>query len=140
MFDSNYLLFCVGAFALILSPGPDFFYVATRAIAGGRSAGVASALGIGTGLLVHTFLAASGLTLLLLASNAAFNVVKWLGAAYLIWMGIGMLRAGDTLWNVDETRAADNWRATWRQGVLINVFNPKVALTFAGVFAGFRAP
>ena len=131
MFDSHYLLFCAGALALILSPGPDFFYVATRAVAGGRRVGIASALGIGTGLLVHTILAASGLTLLLLASNTAFGIVKWLGAAYLVWMGIGMLRAGDDFLFVDETRTPSNAPRAWRQGILTNVFNPKVALTFA---------
>lgn len=133
---STYVLFCLGAMALIVSPGPDFFYVATRGLAGGRSAGVVSALGIGAGLSVHTVLAASGLTLLLLASNVAFNIVKWIGAAYLIWMGIKMLRAGDDFL-VPSGESSMRLPQIFRQGVLTNVFNPKVALTFAAFLPPF---
>ena len=136
---STYLLFCAGAFALILSPGPDFFYVATRGLAGGRRAGVASALGIGAGLLVHTILAASGLTLLLLASEPIFNAVKWLGALYLVWMGVKLLRAGDEFL-LGATVAPASFGRTFRQGVLTNVFNPKVALTFAAFLPAFVVP
>lgn len=136
---STYLLFCAGALALILSPGPDFFYVAARGIAGGRRAGVVSALGIGTGLLFHTVLAASGLTLLLLASEPIFNGVKWLGAFYLIWMGIQTLLAGEKFLAVSEAQAL-NLRKVFQQGVLTNVFNPKVALTFAAFLPAFVAP
>ena len=133
---STYLIFCAGAFALILSPGPDFFYVATRALAGGRRAGIASALGIGAGLLVHTLLAASGLTLLLMASPWIFNLVRWLGALYLVWMGIKILRSGDELPGGVAAVPASFGR-TFRQGVLTNFFNPKVALTFAAFLPGF---
>ena len=136
---STYLLFCAGALALIMSPGPDFFYVAARGLAGGRRAGVASALGIGTGLLVHTALAASGLTLLLLASQWVFDVVKWLGAFYLMWMGVQTVRAGESFL-APEATANLNLRATYRQGVTTNVFNPKVALTFAAFLPTFVAP
>jgi len=132
-------LFCVGALALILLPGPDFFYVLGRGIALGPRAGLASACGIASGLLCHTVLAASGLTLLLFASNAAFNIVKWLGAAYLIWIGVQTLRARSSPFALDATavRASFSPREVWRQGVLTNVFNPKVALTFAAYLPGF---
>jgi len=132
-------LFCAGALALILLPGPDFFYVLGRGIALGPRAGLASAFGIASGLLCHTVLAASGLTLLLFASNAAFNIVKWLGAAYLIWIGIQTLRARSSPFSFSAKKegAAFSPRATWRQGVLTNVFNPKVALTFAAYLPGF---
>ncbi|PQV64541.1 Threonine/homoserine/homoserine lactone efflux protein [Abditibacterium utsteinense] len=133
---STYALFCAGAFALILSPGPDFFYVATRGIAGGRGAGVVSAFGIGAGLVVHTVLAASGLTLLLLASPGVFNLVKWIGAAYLIFIGIKLLRAGDEFLAPVEKRDF-KLAAVFRQGVLTNVLNPKVALTFAAFVLPF---
>lgn len=133
---STYLLFCVGALALIASPGADFFYVATRGLAGGPRAGIASALGIGMGLLVHTTLAASGLTLLLLASDWVFNLVKWLGALYLIWMGVKILRSGDELLTPADV-APLGFGRTFRQGVLTNVFNPKVALTFAAFLPQF---
>ena len=134
---STYLFFCVGALALILSPGPDFFYVATRGIAGGRRAGIASALGIGAGLLVHTLLAASGLTLILLASNWVFNAVKWLGVVYLFWMGLKILRASDSFLLSHAGAPRQNFARTFRQGVLTNLFNPKVALTFAAFLPGF---
>lgn len=133
---STYALFCLGALALIMSPGPDFFYVATRGLAGGRSAGVVSALGIGAGLAVHTFLAASGLTLLLLASNTLFNLVKWIGAAYLVWMGIKLLRAGDEFL-APTTKSSLPLPQVFRQGMVTNVFNPKVALTFAAFLPPF---
>ncbi len=136
---STYLLFCLGALALIMSPGADFFYVATRGLAGGRRAGIASALGIGAGLVVHTILAASGLTLLLLASEWVFNLVKWLGALYLIWMGIKILRSGDELLRPTSVAPASFGR-TFRQGVLTNLFNPKVALTFAAFLPAFVSP
>ncbi len=119
-----------------MSPGADFFYVATRGLAGGRRAGIASALGIGAGLLVHTILAASGLTLLLLASEWVFNLVKWLGALYLIWMGIKILRSGDELLRSTSVAPA-SFGVTFWQGVLTNVFNPKVALTFAAFLPQF---
>ncbi len=133
---SAYLWFCVGALALIASPGPDFFYVATRGLAGGPRAGIASALGIGAGLLVHTTLAASGLTLLLLTSQWVFDLVKWLGAIYLVWMGIKILRSGDELLRESHVAPA-SFGVTFRQGVLTNVFNPKVALTFAAFLPQF---
>lgn len=136
---STYLLFCAGALALIMSPGPDFFYVAARGIAGGWRAGVVSALGIGAGLLFHTVLAASGLTLLLLASEPIFDLVKWLGALYLIWMGMQTLRSGGKFLAPGEPQTLD-LRKTFRQGVLTNVFNPKVALTFAAFLPAFVAP
>jgi threonine/homoserine/homoserine lactone efflux protein len=135
----NYLLFCLGAFALILSPGPDFFYVTTRGLAGGRGAGVVSALGIGAGLVVHTALAASGLTLLLLASNTIFNLVKWAGAAYLVWMGYKILRSGDEFLTAGEKQDF-NLAHVFRQGILTNVLNPKVALTFAAFVIPFVHP
>lgn len=136
---SQYLLFCVGALALVVMPGADFFYVLGRGVALGPRAGIASAAGIATGLLFHTLLAASGLTLLLFASNAAFNIVKWLGAAYLIWIGVQTLRAKSSPFALDATavEASFQTRNVWRQGVLTNIFNPKVALTFAAYLPQF---
>lgn len=127
---STLLLFVAGALALIASPGPDFLYVLGRGVAGGRRAGVLSALGIALGLCVHTALAVAGLTALLLASSAAFNIVKWAGAIYLIYLGAKTLLARD------ETSPSENapilqTRAVVWQGFLTNVFNPKAALTFA---------
>lgn len=136
---SQFLLFCATALALIAMPGADFFFVLGRGLALGPRAGLASALGIASGLLCHTLLAASGLTLLLLASDAAFNIVKWLGAAYLIWIGIQTLRARSSPFALDAKEIVPSFspRQVWRQGVLTNVFNPKVALTFAAYLPQF---
>lgn len=135
----NYLLFCLGAMALIMSPGPDFFYVATRGLEGGRKAGLVSAFGIGAGLIFHTILAASGLTVLLLASGPIFNVVKWAGAAYLVWVGYKILSSGDEFLTPGEKRDF-KLSQVFRQGILTNVLNPKVALTFAAFVAPFVHP
>ena len=136
---AQYLLFCAGAFALILLPGPDFFYVLGRGISLGPRAGVASAAGIASGLLCHTVLAASGLTLLLFASPWVFNVVKFLGAGYLIWIGVQTLRAKSSPFALDVKTLEPTFKTgeVWRQGVLTNVFNPKVALTFAAYLPQF---
>ncbi len=136
---SQYLLFVAVALSLVMMPGPDFFYVLGRGISLGPRAGLASAAGIACGLLCHTLLAASGLTLLLFASDAAFNIVKWLGAVYLVWIGIQTLRAKSSPFALDATRVepAFQTREVWRQGVLTNIFNPKVALTFAAVLPQF---
>ncbi|RYX83464.1 LysE family translocator [bacterium] len=136
---SQYLLFCVGALALIIMPGPDFFYVLGRGMSLGPRAGGASAFGIASGLVCHTLLAASGLSLVLFASDTAFNIVKWLGAAYLIWIGIQTLRAKSSPFALDaeSIEPAFSTRQVWRQGVLTNIFNPKVALTFAAYLPQF---
>ncbi len=138
---ASFFLFCVGALALIALPGPDFLYVLSRGMTLGPRAGLASAAGIACGLLCHTLLAASGLTLLLFASSEVFNVVKWAGAAYLIWIGVSTLRAQVSPFAPDAAPvgAAVSTRAVWRQGVLTNVLNPKVALTFAAYLPGFVA-
>ncbi len=136
----TYALFCAGALALILSPGPDFFYVLTRGVAGGRGAGILSALGIGAGLLIHTALAASGLTFLLLASPALFGAVKWLGALYLVWIGWKMARAGEDFLAVASEKQPFSRAQVFRQGVLTNILNPKVALTFAAFVLPFVQP
>ena len=133
---SQYLLFCVGALALIVMPGADFFYVLGRGLALGPRAGVASAFGIAAGLLCHTVLAASGLSLVLFASDAAFNLVKWMGAAYLVWIGVQTLRAKSSPFALDADAIEPSYSLSqvWRRGVLTNIFNPKVALTFAAYF------
>ncbi len=89
-----FLAFMVASVALNLTPGPDMTYVATRTLAEGRIAGVASAVGIGAGSLVHTLLAAFGLSSLLVYAPYAFDVVKYAGAAYLVWIAFRLWREG----------------------------------------------
>ena len=129
-------LFVVAGLLLNLTPGADLLYVAGNTATGGRRAGMLAALGIGAGCLVHVTLAALGLSALLAASDLAFTLVKWVGAAYLVWMGVGMLRSrGGTT----EAAVVDPRRVFWR-GMLTNALNPKVALFFLAFLPQFIAP
>ncbi len=131
--------FAVAATVLALNPGPDMAYVATRTLAGGRAAGVAAALGILTGLLVHTLFAAIGLSSLLHHSALAFDIVKYAGAAYLVWLAIKLWReipAGTA--GVRPPPAA--LARVFAEGLLTNVLNPKVALFFLALLPQFVAP
>jgi threonine/homoserine/homoserine lactone efflux protein len=129
-------LFVVAGLLLNLTPGADLLYVAGNTAAGGRRAGMLAALGIGTGCLFHVLLAALGLSALLAASELAFTVVKWAGAAYLVWMGVSMLRSRGS---ASALSAIDPQRVFWR-GVLTNALNPKVALFFLAFLPQFIAP
>jgi RhtB (resistance to homoserine/threonine) family protein len=135
------LLYTTGALAIIVSPGPDFLYVITRGIAQGRKAGIFSALGISIGLMVHTALAAVGLSALLQTSGLAFQTVKLTGAAYLVYLGIKMITARKTL--IDSATGkveSTNVTAVFRQGVITNVFNPKAVITFMAFIPQFVNP
>ncbi|WP_395405431.1 LysE family translocator [Pseudoduganella sp. UC29_106] len=135
-------LFVVSGILLNIMPGPDSLLIMTRSATQGWRAGCSAALGIGTGTMVHVLAAALGLSALLATSATAFTVVKWVGAAYIVWCGIGMLRArmrgGDEASDAhavsDVDAAAGAARLTYRrifaQGFLTNVLNPKVALFF----------
>jgi threonine/homoserine/homoserine lactone efflux protein len=133
-------LYTAGAIVIIISPGPDFIYVITRGIAQGRKAGILSALGISAGLIVHTVLAALGLSALVQTSGMAFQTVKFVGAAYLIYLGIQTLihRKSVIQWNNPK----ENLKATvvFRQGVMTNVFNPKAIITFMAFIPQFIYP
>src|ERR1700674_4311630 len=94
---SSILVFVSAALLLLVIPGPAVFYIVGRSIGHGRGAGLVSALGIGVGSLVHTAAAAVGLSALLMSSAAAFSAVKYLGAAYLIYLGVQKLRRGAAL-------------------------------------------
>ena len=131
-------LFVASCILLNMTPGQDTMYIMGRSMAQGRRAGVLSVLGIMTGVLIHTLLAAFGLSAVLAASALAFTVVKVAGALYLIWIGIGFLRGsgGDTQHQPDSADAAPGW-AVFRQGVLTNVLNPKVSLFFLSFLPQF---
>lgn len=128
----DFWLFVASGVILNITPGPDTLYIIGRSAAGGRRAGILSVLGISSGALVHTVAAAVGLSALLASSATAFNVVRYAGAAYLIYLGLRLLmsRGDDPSAASDITTTPgprDNW-AVYRQGVLTNVLNPKVAL------------
>jgi threonine/homoserine/homoserine lactone efflux protein len=126
---SSLLLFITGAVVLLVIPGPAVFYIVGRSIDQGRRAGVISALGIATGALVHVTAAALGLSALLVSSATAFSVVKYSGAAYLIYLGFEKLYRSDSLAKSDAPEPVKLVRI-FRQGVVVSVLNPKEALFF----------
>lgn len=137
----DFSLFLISCILLNLTPGQDTLYTIGRSLAQGRRAGVVSAMGIMTGVLVHTLLAALGLSVILATSALAFAVVKYAGAAYLVWLGIGFLRhaGGDPDAGAAAIPAMSR-RRLFQQGVLTNVLNPKVALFFLSFLPQFVSP
>lgn len=132
-------IFALASAALIAVPGPAVLYIVTRSIHQGRRAGVASVLGIEAGALVHVAAAAVGLSALLASSAVAFSVVKYAGAAYLIGLGLWTLLAGHG--GADAAPSSDvRLRRVFAQGVLVNAFNPKVALFFLAFLPQFVDP
>ncbi|HEY7641760.1 MAG TPA: LysE family translocator [Steroidobacteraceae bacterium] len=136
---ASLVLFMTATLALNLAPGPDMLYVSTRSLTQGRRAGVISALGIAAGTCVHMVAIASGLAALLRALPLAYEIVRFAGAAYLIWLGVQALRgkAGPTAGKPLD-RASD-W-AVFRQGAITNILNPKVALFFLAFLPQFADP
>jgi threonine/homoserine/homoserine lactone efflux protein len=138
------LMFIAAGWLLNLTPGPDVLYIVSSALKGGVRAGQVAALGIVSGCFVHVLAAALGVGALLATSATAFTVLKWVGAVYLVWMGVKLLliRGGSTEWPVVAGPVAvvpDRWRV-YRQGFLTNVLNPKVALFFLAFVPQFIAP
>jgi len=133
-------LFIAAALLLNVTPGPDMLFVAGSAASRGRQAGLQAALGIGAGCLVHVVLAAVGLSALLAASALAFGVVKWVGAAYLVWCGIGMLRTRAAPAGTSHGVPPPAGRSPFWQGALTNALNPKVALFFLAFLPQFIDP
>ncbi|WP_035608571.1 LysE family translocator [Haloferula sp. BvORR071] len=138
MFGIQYFgVFLLSGFLLNLTPGPDNFYILGRSMAQGRGAGVASALGIGAGALVHTSAAALGLSAIIAASATAFFLVKLAGAAYLIYLGIRMMRSRASSDPLPASFSTSGFWPVFRQGLLTNVLNPKVALFFLAFMPQF---
>jgi threonine/homoserine/homoserine lactone efflux protein len=125
------------------TPGVDMMLVLTRTLRHGVVAGIAAALGVAAGCVVHTLVAAFGLAALLAASSAAFAAVKWAGAAYLLWLAFGMLRDGirpGAPMAIEASRANSPGAARlFRQGLWTNVLNPKVAIFFLALLPQFIA-
>ena len=131
-------LFIVTAFVLYATPGVDMLFTVSRTLQHGWRTGIAAALGITAGCVVHTVAAALGLAALLAASAFAFTAIKWLGAAYLLWLAWGMLRASmRDVQPANMVAAPASWRQVFAQGFLTNVLNPKVALFFLALLPQF---
>jgi threonine/homoserine/homoserine lactone efflux protein len=136
---ASLLLFISAALLVLLIPGPAVFYIVGRSIGHGRSAGVVSALGISVGSLVHTAAAAVGLSALLMSSAIAFATVKYLGAAYLIYLGIQKFRREEPFELHGDAPTIKRSRI-FAQGIVVNVLNPKAALFFFAFLPQFVDP
>jgi threonine/homoserine/homoserine lactone efflux protein len=130
--------FALASVVLLVIPGPAVLYILNRSVSDGRAVGLAAVGGLELGNLVHAIAAAVGLSAVLATSAAAFTVVKWLGAAYLILVGIRTLRRPAA--RVDTDRPGFSARRAFGQGVVVNVLNPKVALFFLSFLPQFIHP
>ncbi|MBF6612688.1 MAG: LysE family translocator [Chloroflexi bacterium] len=136
MDTSTLAIFLAATLALNLTPGPDMLYVIARSVGQGRKAGLISALGIGTGTFVHIFAVAFGLSTLLVSLPLAYEAVKLVGAAYLMFLGMRILLTRKKESGTEEVNR-DSLRRIYRQGVITNVLNPKVALFFIAFIPQF---
>ena len=135
----HYETFLLAGILLNLTPGNDTIYILSRTIAQGRKAGIMSVLGIATGSLVHTFLAAVGLSVIIAQSPVLFNIIKYAGAAYLFYIGIRMILSESSVINLQKPEK-QKYNKIYLQAVLTNVLNPKVALFFISFLPQFIDP
>jgi threonine/homoserine/homoserine lactone efflux protein len=136
---STFALFIVAALVLLVVPGPSVLYIVARSIEGGRTAGLVSVLGVQTGAMVHIAFAAVGLSAILASSAVAFSVIKWLGAAYLVWLGLRRIFGRDEEEGDVAVEPAPLSRV-FSQGVIVNILNPKTALFFLAFLPQFVDP
>ncbi|WP_100488404.1 LysE family translocator [Sporolactobacillus pectinivorans] len=140
MFDISYFsAFLFTSLVILIAPGPDMAFIMSRSIGEGRKAGIATALGMQVGVFVHICLAAFGLSAILMTSAWAFQIVKYIGAAYLIYLGIQTLRRGKKI-NITSEKNTISVRKAFLQGALTDIFNPKVALFFLTFLPQFINP
>jgi threonine/homoserine/homoserine lactone efflux protein len=133
----HWMTFLSAAVLLNLSPGPDIAFILGQTLRNGRRQGFAAMFGIWTGAGLHVVLAAAGLSAILATSALAFSIVKWLGVAYLIWLGIRMLLSrGDSFVSNENPNNLSRHSIYW-QGVLVSVLNPKVAIFFLAFLPQF---
>lgn len=139
------LLFILAGWLLNLTPGPDVLYIVTNSLRAGAKAGIVAGLGITAGCFVHVFAAAVGVSALLATSATAFTVLKWIGAAYLLWMGVKLLlakapKATADLRSLARAQPPAALRNVFFGGFWTNVLNPKVAIFFLAFVPQFIAP
>ncbi|MER6577200.1 LysE family translocator [Nonomuraea sp. NPDC001023] len=133
-------LFCAATLGLLVVPGPAVLYIVTRSVSQGRSAGLVSVLGVHAGSLVHIGAAAVGLSALIAASATAFTVVKYVGVAYLLWLGLRkLMKRGGESEEVVELKVQSRRRLFW-EGFVVNVLNPKTAVFFLTFLPLFTVP
>jgi len=135
---STIAAFAAASLLLLLIPGPAVLYIVNRSVSDGRTAGLAAVAGLSLGNLVHVLAAAVGLSAVLATSATAFNTVKWLGAGYLIYVGVRTLTRPAAALDPDQPGVSS--RRSFTQGVVVNVLNPKVALFFLSFLPQFIKP
>ncbi len=126
---STLIVFSIAAWVLLITPGPAVLYIVARSIDQGRMAGIVSTLGVAMGTLFHVVAAALGVSALLVSSALAFNVVKYLGAAYLIYLGVRKLLTKETVAHL-QIIEHKSLSSIFFQGIIVNLLNPKTALFF----------
>jgi threonine/homoserine/homoserine lactone efflux protein len=136
----DFALFLASGILLNLAPGPDTAYILGRSIAQGRTAGIASAFGISVGSIFHTCAAALGLSAFLATSAWAFSAIKLIGGGYLVFLGIKLILERGEQFRVPSGFRRFNSGAAFRQGILTNLLNPKVALFFLAFLPQFIDP
>jgi len=140
MFDYSLLhwtTFLTAAVLLNLSPGPDIAFVLGQTMRGGIKSGFAAMFGVWTGAFGHVLMAAVGLSVILATSAVAFSIVKWAGAAYLIWLGIATLRSGGGSFISANVKSSMHFYPIYKQGVFVGLLNPKVAIFFLAFLPQF---
>ncbi|WP_136067829.1 LysE family translocator [Modicisalibacter radicis] len=140
MFDYSmvhWMTFLSAAVLLNISPGPDMAFILGQTLRSGRRCGVAAMLGIWSGASLHVVMAAVGLSAILATSALAFSVVKWVGATYLIWLGIKMLRSQGASFLSNNEGDSLRMQSVYWQGVLVSALNPKVAVFFLAFLPQF---
>jgi threonine/homoserine/homoserine lactone efflux protein len=135
---STIATFALASIAILVIPGPAVLYILNRSVSDGRRVGLAAVAGVELGTFVHALAATAGLSAVLASSAAAFNTVKWLGAAYLIFIGVRTLMTQPAAMTTD--RAGVSPQRAFHQGVVVNVLNPKVALFFLSFLPQFIHP
>lgn len=142
--STYWFVFISAALAINLAPGPDLIYILSKSIAQGKKVGVASSMGIWTGAMVHVLAASLGLSTILATSATAFSIVKYIGAGYLVYMGIQTLFSKTSVINTNEesvcVKKDVSFLKAFRQGVLVDILNPKAAIFFMAFLPQFVRP
>ena len=139
MVDYDFWIMFLGvSIALNVSPGPDVLYILTKTISGGKKVGFASSLGVCTGALFHVGIASLGLSSILIASSLAFNIVKYIGVLYLLYLAYHSFRSSGARFDIKKNKKVKQsaWSA-YKQGVLVDILNPKVAIFFMAFLPQF---
>jgi threonine/homoserine/homoserine lactone efflux protein len=138
---SELALFALAAFIMVLTPGPNMIYLVSRSLCQGKKAAVVSLSGVATGFLLHMFAAAAGLTAMFMAIPLGYEILKWLGAAYLLWLAWQAIRPGPGSSPFDpRALPADSPAKLFVMGFLTNALNPKIAVFYLAVFPQFIRP